>query len=79
MKRKIVQFRYFEDGKGQLNYTPIQYRENKSLVENLHIENKLYSKANGVYEVVPANVAIDTSDDETATTYYYRIQQLMIH
>lgn len=76
MKRKIVQFRYFEDGKGQLNYTPIQYRENKSLVENLHIENKLYSKTNGVYEVVPADVAIDTSDDENATTYYYRIQQL---
>lgn len=76
MKRKIVQFRYFEDGKGQLNYTPIKYKDNNSLVESLHVENKLYMKTDGVYEVVPIDAVLDKSEEETATTYYYRIQQL---
>lgn len=76
MKRKIVQFRYFEDGQGLVNYTPIQYRDNNALVNNLHIENKLYIKKDNVYELVSSGTELDTSTAEDATTYYYKIQQL---
>lgn len=74
MKRKIVQFRYFEDGKGLVSYTEVSIKNNKDLIESLHVENKLYKKvANNVFELVPPGTPLSTSED---TVYYYRTQQL---
>ena len=74
MKRKIVQFRYFEDGKGLVNYTQIDPVNNKTLLDNLHAENKLYTEIKkNSFEVVSPDAKLDYS--ETAK-YFYKIQQL---
>ena len=74
MKRKIVQFRYFEDGKGQANYTQIYPINNKALLDSLHVENKLYVEvSHNIFEVVPPETKIDYS---SKAKYFYKIQQL---
>lgn len=73
MKRKIIQFRYFEDGKGQANYTEIDPINNKTLLDSLHVENKLYIETtHNNFEVVP----LDTKLDYEKGKYFYKIQQL---
>lgn len=72
MKKKIVQFRYFEDGKNLINYTKVD-KDNKALLSTLHIENKLYKEIEpGIYEVVPVSEILDTDN----ITYYYQTQIL---
>lgn len=72
MKRKIVQFRYFEDGKGQINYTEIDYENYKDLIESLHVENKLYIEvSDGHFEIFPPANKLDPEQK-----YFYAIQQL---
>ena len=74
MKRKIVQFRYFEDGKGQINYTQIDPVNNSTLLDSLHIEGKLYTEvSHNIFEVVPLEAKLDYSEN---AKYFYRIQQL---
>lgn len=74
MKRKIVQFRYFEDGKGQVNYTQIDPINNSTLLDSLHVEGKLYTEvSHNIFEVVPVETKLDYSEN---AKYFYRIQQL---
>lgn len=73
MKKKIVQFRYFEDGKGQVNYTQIDPVNNRTLLDNLHVENKLYVEVlHNNFEVVSSETKLDYENG----VYFYKIQQL---
>jgi hypothetical protein len=70
MKKKIVQFRYFEDGKGQANYTQINPVNNRTLLDNLHVENKLYVEVlHNNFEVVSPETKLDYEKG----VYFYKI------
>lgn len=75
MKKKIVQFRYFEDGKGLVNYT---ITTNDNLIKSLYAESKLYIKNEAnAYEVfvLPANKTLEACIEEKME-FYYQIEQL---
>lgn len=72
MKRKIVQFRYFQDGRDK-NYVELDREKDFNLIESFHKENKLYKlNDGGVYISVPS----DQKLEEKAKYFYYATQQI---
>lgn len=72
MKRKIVQFRYFQDGRDS-NYVELDYEKDINLIESLHKENKLYSiNQGGVYISVPSTEQLAPK----ARYFYHATQQI---